>query len=92
MNEKPKQVRAAKASPLKEFEDSIIRTAAYFTAFVQHAPGSRERQEFPVEGGNRPAALRQAREAAKTLGPRALVYAVTEQGRSTHIAADWDNW
>jgi hypothetical protein len=73
---------------LSAFERGIFETAAYFTAFVQLAPGDRRREEFPVERGNRDEALRAARWQAQLWGARAMVYAVTDAGRSTLVTAE----
>lgn len=76
-------------SGLAAHERGIFDAAVYFTAFIQRAPNHREREEFSLaEWGGREEALRAARWQAQQFGPRALVYAVTEAGRSTLVTAE----
>ena len=61
---------------VREYENWVIKRADYFTCVIKHGPAPKEREEFPTlaeaiaqRGGN----------------PKAMVYAVMNEGRSVMI-------
>jgi surface antigen len=68
--------------PVEAFEREIISNAKYFTAFVQLAPGQREKYECR----SRPEAEAIAQTMANGYGKAVLVYAVDDAGRQALAA------
>lgn len=71
-----------KPHPADDFAAQIIAEAAYFTAFVQIAPGQRLRAEAQTQAEAEEIGRQMAAEAGKPV----LIYAVNAAGRSALAA------